>query len=337
MELITSFITKNPYFDHPEMKPRGAMLHSVGCAQPNANVFIRQWNQPDYYASSVHSIIDAETGVCYQTLPWNLRGEHCGGAGNDFLIGVEMCESCDITYVGGSYFVVNDTDSARKHAERAYKSAVELFAFLAKTYGWNPDKDIYSHKEGAMIGIASGHSDPEHYWSQLGLPYTMNTFRAEVKAAMNGTIVKPVPMPSTNVSDIVYMVKTERDGWLPAVTNLEDYAGWKDSPIVSVAIRVPGYNVRYRVHTVGGYWLPWVTGFDKDDYHNGYAGDNFNHVDALQISINGASVEYRVQACGAANYFDWQRDTIADNGMDGYAGLYGMPITKLQCRIIGEK
>lgn len=46
------------------------------------------------------------------------------------------------------------------------------------------DGVVISHKEGHARGIASNHGDPEHLWSQLGLPYTMDTFRKAVKFAM---------------------------------------------------------------------------------------------------------------------------------------------------------
>ena len=48
-------------------------------------------------------------------------------------------------------------------------------------------KDIVSHKEGHSKGIATNHSDPEHLWDGLGLPYTMNGFRTAVKAKMTAS------------------------------------------------------------------------------------------------------------------------------------------------------
>ena len=67
----------------------------------------------------------------------------------------------------------------------------------------NPLADgvILSHKEGCARGIASNHGDPEHLWNQLGMGYTMNTFRKAVKAKMNGgTIVNDTT--STPVGDV---------------------------------------------------------------------------------------------------------------------------------------
>ena len=64
---------------------------------------------------------------------------------------------------------------------------------LCKQFGLDPLKDgvILSHKEGCARGIASNHGDPEHLWNQLGTGYTMNGFRAAVKAAMGAEVTTP--------------------------------------------------------------------------------------------------------------------------------------------------
>lgn len=72
------------------------MLHSVGCPQPSANVFIKQWNKSGIQ-KCVHAFIEAN-GDVYQTLPWDHRGWHAGGNANNTHIGVEMCEPSTIKY-----------------------------------------------------------------------------------------------------------------------------------------------------------------------------------------------------------------------------------------------
>lgn len=171
---------------------KGLMLHSVGCSQPKASAFITSWNSASFDSACVHGFIDGNDGTVYQTLPWNHRGWHCGssinGSGNNTHIGVEMCEPACITYTGGSSFKCSDMATAKAVAERTYCSAVELFAMLCEKYGLNPlgDGVIISHKEGHARGIASNHGDPEHLWSQLGMGYTMDTFRKAVKQQMGG-------------------------------------------------------------------------------------------------------------------------------------------------------
>ena len=195
MRLVESILTRNPcYKAGKKITVQGLMLHSVGCPQPKASVFINSWNRADYGNACVHGFIDGETGVVYQTLPWNHRGWHCGsglnGSGNNTHIGIEMCEPAYIKYTGGSYFTCTDLAEAKAVAKRTYEAAVELFAMLCKKYKLDPLEDgvVISHREGHARGIASNHGDPEHLWNQLGMGYTMDGFRKDVKKAMGSEV-----------------------------------------------------------------------------------------------------------------------------------------------------
>ena len=188
MKLVQNYLTKNPcYTAGRKITVKGLMLHSVGCPQPKASVFINSWNSASYTRACVHGFIDGNDGTVYQTLPWNHRGWHCGGTGNDTHIGVEMCEPACIKYTSGSSFTCSDTATAKAVAKRTYEAAVELFALLCKEYSLDPLTAICSHKEGCAKGIASNHGDPEHLWKGLGMSYTMYTFRQAVKAAMGSS------------------------------------------------------------------------------------------------------------------------------------------------------
>lgn len=207
MNLVQSYLTQNPCYTRKKVfTPKGLMLHSVGCAQPNASVFINGWNKTTYTRACVHGFIDAKTGTIYNTLPWNYAGWHCAsgskGSGNNTHIGVEMCEPECITYTGGSKFTVQNLELARQRATTTYKAAVELFAYLCKQFNFDPMKDgvILSHKEGYARGIASGHADPTHLWDQLGLGYTMDGFRRDVRDTMNAS---SSPTPTTPVTPTV--------------------------------------------------------------------------------------------------------------------------------------
>ncbi len=202
MKLVESILTKNPcYTAGRKITVKGLMLHSVGCPQPSALVFVRNWNKASYDRACVHAFIDGNDGTVYQTLPWNHRGWHCGASGNNTHIGVEMCEPGCIRYTGGATFTCSDTTTAQAVAKRTYEAAVELFAMLCQKFSLDPlgDGVIVSHKEGCKRGIASNHGDPEHLWTQLGLPYTMDTFRAAVKAAMGGGTAAPGGVSGTKI------------------------------------------------------------------------------------------------------------------------------------------
>lgn len=199
MKLVQSILTKNPcYTAGRKITVKGLMLHSVGCSQPNAMVFINNWNSASYDNACVHGFIDGNDGTVYQTLPWNHRGWHAGGAANNTHIGVEMCEPACIKYTGGSSFTCSDTATAKAVANRTYNAAVELFAMLCKEYGLNPLTDIISHREGHAQGVASNHGDPEHLWNGLKLGYTMDIFRQAVKAKMNGASELTPSVPVTS-------------------------------------------------------------------------------------------------------------------------------------------
>ena len=163
--------------------PKGLMLHSVGCNQPDPKVFARIWKNSTNVCP--HAVLGSD-GTVIQTLPWNWRGWHGGGSSNDTHIGVEMCEPKTIKYTSGSKFTDSDPAATKEYVLGTYKTAVELFAYLCQTYKLDPLADgvIVSHSEGYKRGIATNHGDVEHIWSKYGL--TMAQFRKEVKAAMGG-------------------------------------------------------------------------------------------------------------------------------------------------------
>ena len=187
MQIKETILTNNPcYKAGKTIAVKGLMLHSVGCPQPSALVFVNNWNKSTYDRACVHAFIDGNTGVIYQCLPWSHRGWHGGGASNNTHIGVDMCEPACIKYTSGSNFTCSDTATAKAVVKRTYEAAVELFAFLCKQYNLDPLADgvIISHREGHARGIASNHGDPEHLWNGLKMGYTMDGFRKAVAAAM---------------------------------------------------------------------------------------------------------------------------------------------------------
>ena len=217
LKLVESILKKNPcYTAGRKITVKGLMLHSVGCPQPRASVFINSWNSASFDRACVHGFIDGNDGTVYQTLPWNHRGWHCGssinGSANNTHIGVEMCEPACITYTGGASFKCSDLATARAVAKRTYEAAVELFAMLCKQYGLDPLADgvIISHKEGHARGIASNHGDPEHLWSQLGMGYTMNTFRKAVKDKLSGTASEEKPQAASGTQASIFQSMTEK-------------------------------------------------------------------------------------------------------------------------------
>lgn len=195
MQIVTKYITHNPFFNDGRWitgnEFKGFFLHSVGCAQPNPLVFIRQWDNANYGRAGINGFIGADavylTAPCLETPGRVKRMPHAGKpAGNNGYIGFEMCEPAQIHYTVGASFIVRDHAAAQAYCRKTYQNAVQLFARLCSFHGKDPLQDgvILSHNEGGKRGIASGHVDPEHLWRGLSLPYTMAGFRRDVANAM---------------------------------------------------------------------------------------------------------------------------------------------------------
>lgn len=178
MHIIEVFTTGNKCYQvGAPLRPQGLMLHSIGTPQPSAAVLARYFDQyqPGGQSVCVHAFVQAD-GMVYQTLPWEMRGWHCGGAANGTHIGVEMTEpGASMPYA-----------AAAEQITGTYHAAVELFAQLCEMYSLDPLADgvIIGHAEGHRRGVASNHADPEYLWNTYGMGYTMDGFRRDVAAAM---------------------------------------------------------------------------------------------------------------------------------------------------------
>ena len=98
-----------------------------------------------------------------------------------------------------------------------------------------------------------------------------------------------IAMDGITIDNLKYRVRVDGN-WLPEVNGRENYGGILGKAVTDIAI---SGKVKYRVHIkeqrdlnnniiVIGRWLPFVDGYDINDYYNGYAG-NGNIIDALQI------------------------------------------------------
>lgn len=197
MRLHKLLLTKNAcYKAGRTITVKGIMVHSTGANNPNLKRYVgpddgllghnpngNHWNQdrPDGRDVCVHAFIGklADGSIAtYQTLPWNYRGWHAGGAANDTHIGFEICED---GLTDPAYFAA------------VYQEAVDLCVHLCKQYGLT-EKNIICHSEGARQGIASNHADVMHWFPKHGK--SMDSFRAEVKKMLGG-----VSMADKNTPD----------------------------------------------------------------------------------------------------------------------------------------
>lgn len=146
---------------------------------------------------------------------------------------------------------------------------------------------------------------------------------------------------TSNEVNVYYMARTKKHGWLKEVKNLEDYAGYENSPITGLAIRVDKGSVRYRAHIkeikdnngniiVKGRWLPYVTDYNIKDKINGYAG-NGNIIDCVEVYYyTPKNIRPYKKAKYKVNNYPYQYDNEKTKGQDGYAGVMGVTATKFQ-------
>ena len=185
MNLHKCILTENDCYKRQKyITPKGVMLHSTGANNPNLKRYVgpndgllgenknnNHWNRSGVGAC-VHAFIGklADGSIAtYQTLPWNMRGWHCGDDANNTHISFEICEDG-----------LNDEN----YFNLVYQEAVELTAYLCEMYNLDPLKDgvVICHSEGYRRGIASGHADVEHWFPKFGK--SMDDFRADVKEEM---------------------------------------------------------------------------------------------------------------------------------------------------------
>lgn len=138
---------------------------------------------------------------------------------------------------------------------------------------------------------------------------------------------------TSNEINVYYRVKTQKHGWLKEVKNLEDYAGWENSPITGLAIRVDKGSIKYRVTTISGKTLGWITGYDINDYISGWAGNGEPIALVEAYYFTPSNVRPYQYAYYKVNDYPYQKDLIKGNGFDGFGGVRGVPMTKFQIYI----
>lgn len=283
---------KCPY----EMTPTRIVVHNTANDATARNEI--SYMTSNNYETSFHYAVDDKEIV--QGLPLNRNGWHASdgnGKGNREGIAIEICYSKS----GGDRFI------------KAEKNAVDLIVYLLKQYNWGIDK-VTKHQDYT-----------NKYCPHRTLDMGWDRFINMIKEKLED---KPV---SSNEVNCYYRVRTQKHQWLPEVKNLNDYAGWENSPITGLAIKVDKGSIRYRVHLKGKGWLPFVTGCNIEDFNNGFAGDGVNVIDCVEVYYyTPNNIRPYKKAKYKVNDYPYQYDNEKTNGQDGYAGVMGVPATKFQ-------
>lgn len=237
--------------------------------------------------------------------------------------------------------VASDTKHPYTITKAAMDSLIKLCADICKR---NEIKELKWKGDKSLINKVDKQNMTVHRWfANKSCPgdYLYN-LHGEIANKVNAILKAENNKKEDNEPskvNVTYAVKIEGGKILPAVKNLEDYAGIENEEIVGIAIKVDKGAIKYQVHELGGDWLPWVTGYNWKDHENGYAG-NGNPIDAIRVYYETPSdlvkdggyrkAKYRISPFGSEKYYSWQLDDSTKDGMDGYAGAFGREIDKIQ-------
>lgn len=171
MLINIEFMTKNDCCrQNRRMTPKGIIVHSTAAPGVMAGRWLEKWNTPGASVAP-HAVLDDTQTV--QLLPWDMRGWHAGGSGNDTHIGFEICEPEGIKYNGaGNKIIAYDTAANADYFTKIWSRAVDLCVMLCRAYGLT-ERDILCHSEGYARGIATNHSDVMHWFPLHGADMDM--------------------------------------------------------------------------------------------------------------------------------------------------------------------
>ena len=299
MEIIKKLVPESkwgikcPY----EMTPTRIVVHNTANDASARNEIAYMTNN-DYETSFHYAVDDKEIvqGIEENRNSWNAGDGN--GKGNREGIAIEICYSLS----GGDRFI------------KAEKNAVDLIVDILKRYGWGIDR-VTKHQD--YTNKYCPHRTLDMGWDRF----------------INMIKVKLEDKPISNEVNVYYRVKTQKHGWLKEVKNLEDYAGWENSPITGLAIRVDKGSIKYRVTTVSGKTLGWITGYDINDYISGWAGNGEPIALVEAYYFTPSNVRPYQYAYYKVNNYPYQKDLIKGNGFDGFGGVRGVPMTKFQMYI----
>lgn len=165
---------------------QGCVNHSVGCAQPKADVFFSSMNKTSaqWGVNAILGDFHTGEGRILVTLDLKARPWGCGagsrGSWNNTKIQWEACEPAGHTYAGGT-MIAYDVEKNQGYFDRMWKMLVAWNVYCAVKLGY-PVSGISDHAESYRAGYGSNHSDMGQWLPKHGK--SMDALRAEVQAIL---------------------------------------------------------------------------------------------------------------------------------------------------------
>lgn len=239
-------------------------------------------------------------------------------------------------------------------SQAAWNSLVNLAVDVCRRYGFRLSYN----------GTSSGSLTEHRMFKATNCPgpylhARMGELAAQVNAILDGTASAPSAptggsssgLPSApsagdlKIIPVTYALRVKNGAWWPDVVNFNNSSddGYAGAPITChdlLTMRAERGHLRYRVHTIEDGWLPWVDRSDKGDTVNGCAGIPGHTIDGVSAYYTTPGGEdyrqiwYRSQTTDRAGYLPvCCDDGTTYAGYDGWAGMYGEPLDRLQACI----
>ena len=296
--------------------------------------------------TSAHYSVD-RGGKIVQHVNDTDRAYACGdgvgvqSGGNDCSISIEHANS------GSNPWTVHDA---------AIESGAHLVAALCKYYKlgrpqWGVNVFPHKHwKATACPGELAG-SQNAKYMQRAQEWYDAMCGGKPAPAPTPAPAPQPQPAPQPTPSrkplgkvDVRYALRTLNGGWNSEIVNFGDgpegFAGVPNGQHDLLYVKVDKGSVKYRAHIVGGGWLDWVTKGDPADTVHGCAGVPGRAIDGVQVyytTPDGFEYQqawYRSQTKCRAGWLPVCCDDGGSvKGHDGWAGVLGEPLDRLQIAI----
>lgn len=299
-------------------------------ATTNKNIAMNTWYTGSGNWTSAHyEVTPTEIIGCVEE---GYAAYHCGGTGgydvpkmsnpNERSIGIENVNS-----TGAPSWSVD---------HRTVANTAKLVRNICDYYGIPCDRQhVLAHNEVTATACPGGLDVDE-----------------VVRLANGGSASTPTkhvaltkkPTSPTSRVNVVYALRNLNGRWNSDVTNFggggDGFAGTPGGQHDLLTVRVSHGSVKYRVHTMGIGWNDWVTKSDKNNIVNGCAGIPGRAIDGIQIIFitpQGEAYQqawYRSQTTARSRWLGVACDDgNSIKGFDGFAGMLGEPLDRLQINI----
>ena len=242
----------------------------------------------------------------------------------------DLCKSLNLGTWVAQYANMNPTGYQDKPwNETSYGCAIRQYSSSGRLHGWSGNLDL-----NKFYGDAD---DWRAYASANGKP------APEPAPAKTHTDTKRVD------TTVHYGLRRINGAWLGDIvdfnnSNSNGFAGLPGGIHDYLYAYVSTGDLRYRVHIIGGGWLNWINQANKKDPVNGLAGTGGRIIDGVQFYYttpagqNKKQAWYRSQTSKRSGWLGTCCDDgTSIKGYDGFAGILGEPLDRLQLVVTDSK